>query len=359
MTRKVNQKELKFIQEELAYHKEKELITQEQMDRILGSYQVAEKLNFIRVILLIGGFLIGLGILSFIASNWQAMGKILKLSLIFSAYIIANLVSHKLEDTSTKMSESFRIIGIAVYGAGIFLIGQMFNFGGHFSNAFLLWALGILPMSYLLEDRLIYLCSTILLFVYVNGYVVFESFPWLILPILAGLYYLNRFFNNWALGVFLLNLLFLNVLAHFIVSLPIAYIEDFFGLIFFAVGLILYYLPLRSNRLIFKLQGNLVFGITGVFLTFKYAWPFLSPDQAAIAAIVFAVVFVLYLLLLVKQENLVSLTFVCITIFRYYADTMYDFMPKSLFFISCGLLLLGFGYYVEKKRRRSGGMLND
>jgi len=174
--------------------------------------------------------------------------------------------------------------------------------------------------------------------------------------------YLNKYLDNFSLGLFLINLLALNLLAVYIGTTRTINIRDYFGIIYFAVGLLMVYIPVKTNRFIVKLQGNLVFGLAGICLTFDDAWKFLDTynfSLAGIASIIFAILFVIYLLYLVKQENLIALAFICITIFRYYVDTLYDFMPKSLFFLSSGLILIGFGYFIERKRRQTGGMLNE
>lgn len=365
MTRRITRQRFNLLQEELTFHKERGHLTEDQMNNITDEYEITgNSLNFMKVILTIGALLVGLGILSFIASNWQVMGRALKLSLIIFSYLGINIFSYKISENYPKLAESLLLVGVAIYGAGIFLIGQMFHFGGHFTSDFLLWTLGILPTAYLLKDKMIYIICIILSFIYINGHLTLASFPKISILLLGVFYYLNRSrFKDSSAGLFLINLLALNSLAIFIATTNLIKIEDYFGIIFFIIGIGMYYAPIRENRYIVKLQGNLVFGLAGLFLTFRYAWKFLAPEVynggiASTVSIFFTVVYVVFLLYLVRQENLMALIFVCFTIFRYYVDTMYDFMPKSLFFLSSGLILLGFGYYIERRRRQTGGILN-
>ncbi len=364
MGRKISSQKFNLLKEELSFHKEKGHLTEGQLKDITNEYEIS-KLSFMKVILTIGAVLIGLGILSFIASNWQAMGRVLKLSLIIFSYLGINILSYKLDETYPKVAESLLLVGVAIYGAGIFLIGQMFHFGGHFTSAFLLWTVGILPTAYLLKDKVIYIFSIVLSFIYINGHLSMDSFPIISLILIGLFYYLNyNSFENFNISLFLINLLALNTVAIFIVTTRLVNIEDYFAVIFFVIGLGMYYAPIKENRYIIKLQGSLVFGIAGLGLTFHTAWRFLEPefytgDTARMAAIIFAIAYVVFLLYLVRHENLIALTFVCITIFRYYVDTMYDFMPKSVFFLTSGLIFLAFGYYIERKRRKTGGILNE
>lgn len=358
MVKKVTRQRYDILVEELNFQKEKSNISDEQMKMIMAEYEISGKpYNFMRIILTIGAVLVLLGILSFIASNWQEMGKMPKFLLIVVSYLGISIASFKLENAYPKLSESLLLIGAGIFGAGIFLIGQMFHFGGHFTSAFLLWIIGILPTVYLLKDKPMFVLSIILGYLFVNGHIALDSFPLIALILLAIYYCLNRYLDNFSLGLFLINLLALNLLAVYIGTTRAINIRDYFGIIYFAVGLLMIYMPIKNNRFIVRLQGNLVFGLAGIYLTFENAWEFLDT-YAGTASIIFAISFAIYLLYLVKQENLIALAFVCITIFRYYVDTLYDFMPKSLFFLSSGLILIAFGYFIERKRRQAGGVLN-
>lgn len=122
----------------------------------------------------------------------------------------------------------------------------------------------------------------------------------------------------------------------------------------------MYYTPIGLNREVFKIQGSIIFGMAGLLLTLREIWNDLyyigDPDMISI---IFAIAYIVFLFMLTKKGNLISLVFICITIFRYYSDTFYDFMPKSLFFVIGGLILVGFGYYFEKMRKKIGGDNNE
>ena len=132
------------------------------------------------------------------------------------------------------------------------------------------------------------------------------------------------------------------------------------ALILFGLGLAMYFMPIVFERKIFQLQGTILSGIAGLYLTLPFAWHFINPDTSAnsMSNIVFAIVYLVILLFLTRRGNLISLAFICFTIFRFYIDTMYAFKSKSLFFIIGGLLLIGFGFYFEKLRKKQGGIIN-
>lgn len=345
MKRQITKADFSIVSKELDHYESTGLITGEQKTGILENYEVKGGLNFIRVVVTIGAILVGLGVLSFIASNWDGMGHFVKLLIIFGVFGGVNLAGYMLSKTIPKTGRSLLYLGTLVYGAGIFLIGQMYHFGGDFPTAFLLWSLGVLPMSFLLKDKYLMLFANILFGVYLIGS--FDlGFPyagWVGIPVV---YLAYNYFDKSRLLLFFANLTSLS----FILQITLRYeVEGLYvALLFFFIGLAMYGVKHNLEPDIFRLQGNLLFGVTGVILTVPSIWDVLiSGDSTRLVSILFALAFVAVLFFLIKKGSLISLIFVCVTIFRYYTDT-FAFLPKSLFFIVGGLLLLGFGFYFER-----------
>ena len=184
MKREINNTDYSLISRELNHYEDSGLLTSDQRDSILSIYTVTGSgtlkggLNFIRIVVSIGALLVGLGVLSFIASNWDGMSKLFKLILIFGLFGVVNLLGYKLQDNYPKTGRSLIYLGTLVYGAGIFLIGQMFNFGGQFSTAFLLWSVGIVPIALQQRDKYLMLFANLLFLVYLNASLN-QSFPYL------------------------------------------------------------------------------------------------------------------------------------------------------------------------------------
>ncbi len=356
--RKISNKNFEFLEKELDYSESKNFISKDQKEIILSQYTVSGGLNFIRVLLTIGSILIGIGILSFIASNWQVIGKAGKFIIIILGFTGVYYTSYILRDKYPKTSISLTYISILIYGAGIFLVGQMFNYGGDFTTAFFLWAIGIIPISIVFRDKLIFIFAHGLLLIYLNGYYRFHEIPYMIMVLIAVLYYLNKYYDYSKIITFFTNLLTINFIAY------LCFLYDLDGVytlgILLLLGLIMYYSPLEINRDVFISEGTILIGVSGLMLTVRDVWNdlgyIINPDAVSI---IFAIAYMVYLLFLTRKGNLISLVFICVTIFRYYVDTMYDFMPKSLFFIIGGLILLGFGYYFERLRKEKGEGLND
>ncbi len=97
--------------------------------------------------------LIGLGVFSFISSNWQELGKPLKLGIIILAIILFYSAGWILKEKYKydKTGEAFILLGAIMYGAVIFLTAQMFNVRANWPDGFILWMIGTLFMAFALD----------------------------------------------------------------------------------------------------------------------------------------------------------------------------------------------------------------
>jgi len=352
LKRQISKANFSLVSTELEYYESNGLIATEQKEGIIDLYEIKGGLNFIRVVVTIGAILVGLGILSFISSNWVGISHLVKLIIIFGVFGGVNIAGYMLSETYSKTGRSLIYLGTLVYGAGIFLIGQMYNFGGDFPTAFLLWSVGVVPMAFQLKDKYLMLFANILFGVYLNGSynLGFPYAGWVGVPIV---YLTFNYFEKSRLLLFFANLTTLS----FILQITLRYEVKglYVALIFFSIGLLMYGVKHNLGSDIFRVQGNILFGVTGVILTIPELWDVLVGVQATRpVSIIFAVVFIAMLFALIRKGSIISLIFVCITIFRYYTDT-FAFLPKSLFFIVGGLLLLGFGYYFERMMKTPKG----
>lgn len=353
--RTISKNEFNFLNKELTFYKDNNLISENQHYNIINKYTIKSGLNFVTILLIVGSFLLGLGILSFIASNWSALSKPSKFSIILIIFCICNLICYKFYDTYPKTSRSSIYIGLLTFGSGIFLIGQMFNYGGNFTTAFLLWAIGTFPYSLLFKDKALFIICDIFLIIYISGHFSLDTFPIAALIAIPLIYYCTiRLLPN-ILITFFNNLVLLDIILFIFKK----YINNYtvHVMVFFVIGLIMYYAYFSFHNVVFNFQGNIIYGITGLLLTIPDSWydiKLLTKQNSKIISLIFAICFLIFLLIQTRKKNILSLIFIFFIIMRFYFDTLYDFMPKSLFFIIGGLILLGFGYYFEKLRKKGG-----
>jgi uncharacterized membrane protein len=99
----------------------------------------------------IGAVIIGLGVILLLAYNWNAIPKFGKLGLSFAALIAAQLAGQRLfqrPDWRRQLGEAIAILGTMLFGAGIWLVAQVYHIDEHYPNGFLLWAAGALALAW-------------------------------------------------------------------------------------------------------------------------------------------------------------------------------------------------------------------
>lgn len=108
----------------------------------------------ISIIVTIGAILIGAGIFSFIASNWQEMARPLKLVIILVSMLIAYGAGWYLKEKRNlvKTGEALILLGAIIYGSGIFLVAQMFHVRANWPDGFILWMIGVVVMAFAAES---------------------------------------------------------------------------------------------------------------------------------------------------------------------------------------------------------------
>ena len=163
--RSVKQNELNFLKRELRYLEDSEILPAGKAKEIEAVYEV-QKLSFTKTLLYVGTILIGAGVLSFIASNWDEIGRIVKFLVIIALFVACNFAGYKMEKNFPKTSRALYYLGCLVFGAGIFLVEQMFHLGTNSQNAFLWWSLGILPLAWVIRDKWILLASSLFVLKY-------------------------------------------------------------------------------------------------------------------------------------------------------------------------------------------------
>ena len=138
--------------------------------------EVAEKTDdtqsrTVRIVVIIGAFLIGAGIFSFIASNWDGMSKFAKVALVVATMCTAYLAAYAVERRGyEKTAGALYLLGALTYGGGIFIVAQVFNIRAEWPDGFILWFLGVIAMAFAINSRLLFGLAVPLGIVAVIGY---------------------------------------------------------------------------------------------------------------------------------------------------------------------------------------------
>jgi uncharacterized membrane protein len=170
------------------------LIAAEQAEIIRRRYQAPEQGSaWGRIIFIsIGAILFGLGVILLFAYNWEKMPKFAKLAAIILALPAAHGTGFWLRrpaGRSRTAGEGLHLAGTMFFGAGIWLVAQIYHIDEHYPNAFFIWSLGALSLAWALPSISHALVAGLLLLLW-NGFEAFDfRNPHLLSPfiILAGL----------------------------------------------------------------------------------------------------------------------------------------------------------------------------
>jgi len=148
----------------------------------------------------VGAVVFGLGIILFFAYNWADMGKFVKLGLVFAAVTAAHGAGFYLSGTANPkrgLVESLHVLGTMLFGAGIWLVAQIYHIDEHYPNAFLVWGLGAMALAWAMPSVAQGLMAVLLVFLWAC----FELFdfslpnhfaPWMVLLGIVPLAWLQR-----------------------------------------------------------------------------------------------------------------------------------------------------------------------
>ena len=373
--RTVSKRQRLFLQKELQYWDDNKMITTEQREALDALY-VPHEGYFMPVVLGLGAMCVGLGVLSLIAANWIHLSRLSRVLLLISGYVGAVLTAYALEPRLPKTARGALAISSFLYGGGIFLIAQMFHNGGHYTDALLWWIIGLFPVAFFFKDRFQLLLMQFLTLYYLYGVfhlgesVLRDGSSWVFLSSIIGLMtplsapilliallgLAHWIDNRWALGFNInLFLLFNWIIIYCLrlggptaLGMPLSVIACAGGLLaFFARG------HFKKELAHF---GIILLAVAAFLLSFDDFWLFLARDER-LASVVSSVLAAGMLLYFIRAGYLIASFFFCALVLRFYFDTFFSFMPKGLFFVTAGLLLLSMGYFIEKTRKKTKNAL--
>ncbi len=392
--------ERKWLEKEGSKWMEKGMIEREQLEGILSLYK--KKNNNLLPIL--ASILIGLGVLTFVASNWSNMSDVFRLVIICGALIGFQLTGfHLVEKGSMTLGTALIGIGIIIFGSGIFLTAQMFHIVSYNATAFILWMLVALLFYTILPNKYFYLLSLVIgtagllysamsfhlfsfllafLVVIAAGYVTFKEdhplfyYSYSIAYTITGITFLVVYDLPyiWMTIIFLLlygisewtrsekgQLAFKNI--SILGSLAVIFIH-----VFFLGELVHYEEDILSNDLLYfiiligigaligwnKIRRN----IQSNWVDFSLFLPlFLFGDLGDVLYLLLAFGYSLFILIkgyqLEESDRINRGTFLfLISTLVAYIQLAWNFLPKSMFFLAGGILLFILSWMLERRRRK-------
>jgi uncharacterized membrane protein len=170
------------LRQEAQRWRDEGLISSSQYQQIADRYQfnkieAAAKESSGLIAIAVGGLLLILGIIIFVAANWQTWSREVKFILLMSLFLstaitgfltwreptLAKGEGKKTQRNKRFLGEALLILSALILGATLMLMGQIFNISGSATQLFLAWGFGVLVMAYSLSLNSLGVLAIILL----------------------------------------------------------------------------------------------------------------------------------------------------------------------------------------------------
>jgi len=326
----------------------------------------------------IGAILIGLGAILFVASNWEKIGNTVKVLLLIGTTVSVHYAGYRLKYEQRKyprLGSALIFLSALLFGASFFLIAQIYNINANNSTLVLIWILGVFPLVYGYRSApiaglcslLFYLWVSLLYFertdldklISIWDIYLISGLSVYFLGVLHGLAekvkHAETPFKFMGLEVTLFAL-FVHTfeLGEYLVDKIVPAMYAILGILFLAV---LLPKPLRERLKGFQADASIslvALLMAGITLTAVY-----SPASEKTYMVLFNIIFLGLLTLLLyagySTENIgivnTTMFWFVLLIFARYFDFFWELLPRSLFFMLGGLVLLAISVVLERKRR--------
>ncbi len=192
----------RWLQEQIGAWLDEGLIERVLAETLRARYPVGHQdIPWSRVILSsVGAVVFGLGVILFFAYNWADMHKFAKLALVLAAVPAAHGTGFYLSaspDAKRGLVEGLHVMGTMLFGAGIWLVAQIYHIDEHYPNAFFVWGLGALALAWAMPSIAQGLMAVLLVFLW-GCFETFDFFsanhlgPWVVLVGIVPLAWMQR-----------------------------------------------------------------------------------------------------------------------------------------------------------------------
>ncbi len=387
---------------EVHHWEEAGVITPEQGRTILGGYEFRDaaqqsRSRLVTVLVILGAVLLGLGVILFVAANWQSIPSTVKLVIMIvgvpAIYGIGFWLRY--HRGYPVVGASVILVGVISYGAAVHLVAQVYQIPVHSPNLMLFWFVGTLPLAYVVQTQPLMALALVLGLAAVG----FRGQEWLLDP---GHYLLLALPLYLALGLALMALAKLQTsfqptrfasgvyeTVGLLTVFAVLYLSGFwelrkeFGFGWYtATG---YFIPITAefwavaglavtvaagawiyayldagrqsrSRAILLYEGMAALGL----LALACVVVFVSGTGHSLYVILFNIVYLAGVVGLVflgyyrARELYINLGIVlfCIIVFSRYFEFGFGLLDRSVIFIVAGSILIVGGFLVERGRRR-------
>jgi uncharacterized membrane protein len=331
--------------------------------------------------LILGAILLACGVVLFVSAHWDRIGPGARFAVAIGMVAVFHLAGAWVRGSYRGLSTALHAVGTVATGAGIALVGQIFNIQEHWPAAILLWAIAALAGWILLRDQAQQTLALLLFPAWI-----FAEFAFHAEGHIGENVYLGRFLIVWAV----LYLTFFLGSKHRIVQgilFAAAAIAAVTGIVLALLGwqswsgnqvflpfglrawgwfdiavLPLLFAFFKFKKSVVPVAVGLVFSIALPWCqrirTEGYGSPYFytrsEPSIAAHALVMAFCIFLVWWGVRLASRALVNLGVVgfAASVGWFYFSDIFDKVGRSLGLIGLGILFLAGGWALEKTRRR-------
>lgn len=382
------------LEQEIELWLKEGILLPDQKERILERYRLLKRADekagpgkLATTISILGSILVGVGVILFIASNWSAIPNWGRLFIVFFSMLASYGLGFYLRYEAKnypKVGASLILLGSLIFGTGIFLIAQIYHITVHYPNGPLLWGLFVLPLAYLLRFKSLISLAILVLLIWLgmeahlrtSHYSYLETVTMVPLFFMAGvtLWGIGLMHREWkSLRIISTPYILIGSLITFFTGYILTF--NLYGLRFESDALLIYYPGIAVLFLVAMIIRCLPEGkekgwipetlglviLMAIVIYLALFFPKASPmslrgDLRLFFNILFALEIVgLITLGFIRRYPIyvnIGLLFFALDVVARYFDVFWGLLPRSLFFILGGLLLLFGGIILERKRRK-------
>jgi uncharacterized membrane protein len=162
--RAITAKQRSWLLDELNLWRRDAIVSEQQAQRIADLYEGAGELaekgrsRAVFTLMAAAATLVGLAALLLMGYNWEQLSRPAKLAVVLGTIAFTHWTGFFLryQRKATALSENVFFLGCLFYGAGIWLVAQVFHIQAHYPDGIWWWAIGVLPFALCLETRLLH-----------------------------------------------------------------------------------------------------------------------------------------------------------------------------------------------------------
>src|SRR3954452_3275788 len=162
--RAITAKQRTWLLDELNVWRRDSIVSEEQSHRIADLYEGAGELaergrsRAVFTLMAAAAILVGLAALLLVGYNWNQLDRLTKVAMVLGTIAITHAIGFSLRYGRNARAGSGTVffLGCLFYGAGIWLVAQVFHINAHYPDGIWWWAVGVLPFALCLETRLMH-----------------------------------------------------------------------------------------------------------------------------------------------------------------------------------------------------------